>query len=159
MSPSFIKQFERLADVLTQHHIEYALCGGVAVNIYGHVRSTNDIDLLVLKSNIPQIFEVLKDLGFTFTSGPVPFQAGTAHERRLYRATQIDDLNVLTVDLIEVTPILQNVWDAREIFTWRNRDLTIVSLEGLAYMKRLANRYQDLADLKNLGLEPENDEK
>ncbi len=50
----------------------------------------------------------------------------------------------------------------RDVFTFqrrvdgsRSRDVWTVSLEGLARMKRLAGRPQDLADLDNLGLERE----
>jgi len=47
---------------------------------------------------------------------------------------------------------LQPVWDDRDVFEWQGRQVQIVSAEGLARMKRLAGRDQDLLDLKQLGL-------
>ncbi|MDP3233040.1 MAG: hypothetical protein Q8S33_20575 [Myxococcales bacterium] len=42
-------EFGRIIDVLNANGVEYAVCGGVAVNLLGHVRATRDIDLLVRK--------------------------------------------------------------------------------------------------------------
>jgi hypothetical protein len=42
-----LEQFERVIEALDAAGIAYALCGGLAVNVYGHVRATMDIDLLL----------------------------------------------------------------------------------------------------------------
>ena len=60
---------------------------------------------------------------------------------------------MLTVDLLLVTPVLEDVWASREVFEWEGRRVTVVSLAGLTKMKRMAGRDQDLADLENLGVE------
>ena len=153
MALRLIEQLERLLDALAQEKIEYALCGGIAVNIHGHVRTTQDIDVLVQEKDLSRVMPLLQRLNFTFTSGRVPFQAGTAEERKLYRATQIESKDVLTVDVLIVTPILEDVWESRQVFAWLDRAVTVVSLEGLTKMKLMAGRHQDLADLENLGIE------
>ncbi len=153
MALRLIEQLKRLLDALAQEKLEYALCGGIAVNIHGHVRTTQDIDVLVQEKDLSRVMPLLQRLNFTFTSGRVPFQAGTADERKLYRATQIEDTDVLTVDVLIVTPILEDVWESRQVFAWLDRAVTVVSLEGLTKMKLMAGRHQDLADLENLGIE------
>ena len=153
MALRLIEQLERLLDALAQEKIEYALCGGIAVNIHGHVRTTQDIDVLVQEKDLSRVMPLLQRLNFTFTSGRVPFQAGTTEERKLYRATQIKGKDVLTVDVLIVTPILEDVWESRQVFAWLDRAITVVSLEGLTKMKLMAGRHQDLADLENLGIE------
>lgn len=55
-----------------------------------------------------------------------------------------------SLDLLVVTPVFEPVWKDRQRVEWRGRPLDIVSLEGLATMKRLAGRPQDLADLAAL---------
>jgi hypothetical protein len=40
-------------------------------------------------------------------------------------------------------------------FEWQGGTISVVSLAGLAKMKRLAGRKQDLADLEQLGIEDE----
>jgi hypothetical protein len=37
---------ERILKVLTEHGVEYVLIGGLAVQTHGHVRTTNDADLI-----------------------------------------------------------------------------------------------------------------
>ena len=58
---------------------------------------------------------------------------------------------LLTLDLLLVNPVLQRVWEEREVYEWQGRQVQIVSAAGLARMKRLAGRDQDLLDLKKLG--------
>jgi hypothetical protein len=37
---------ERILRALTEHGVEYVLIGGLAVQTHGHVRTTNDADLI-----------------------------------------------------------------------------------------------------------------
>ena len=54
--------------------------------------------------------------------------------------------------LVLATPVLAGVFESRQTFVWAGRPISVVSLEGLARMKRLAGRHQDLADLEKLGV-------
>ena len=126
MALNLLEELKRLLDALTEEAIDYALCGDIAVNIHGHVRSTNDINLLVREEDVGQVLSLLQSLNFDFTSGPVPFQAETAKERKLYRATQIQDAAAVTVDVLVITPVLEDVWRSRETFAWMNREVTAV---------------------------------
>ncbi|MBI5517975.1 MAG: hypothetical protein HY909_29655 [Deltaproteobacteria bacterium] len=147
-----VSEFEALVTALAVREVDYAVCGGFAVNIHGHVRATRDIDLLVRREALEVVQEVARSLGFTISAGPLPFSAGTPEERELHRVTKIEGALFLTLDLLVVTPIFEDVWREREAFAWKGKVIPTVSLEGLAKMKRLAGRYQDLADLENLGL-------
>lgn len=80
---------------------------------------------------------------------------GTERYRELYRISKPDDKAILTVDLLVVTPIFEDVWKDKQQFEWIGKTLSVVSLAGLAKMKLLGGRHQDLADLENLGLEVE----
>lgn len=47
-SPSVpFEEFSRLMRALSEHAVEYVLVGGIAVNLHGLVRATEDIDLFV----------------------------------------------------------------------------------------------------------------
>ena len=54
---------------------------------------------------------------------------------------------------MELYAELQVVWADREVFEWEGRPITVVSAGGLATMKRMAGRTQDLLDLEKLGYE------
>lgn len=156
---SLIGDLLRVLDALHANGLEYALCGGMAVNVHGHIRSTTDLDFVIAARDCDRVLDVLKGIGYRFVAGPIPFDSGTPRERVLHRASRVENDELLTVDLLLVTPILEDVWRTREQFEWQGRRVTVVSRDGLAKMKRMAGRHQDLADLENLGLEgPREDE-
>ncbi len=67
------------------------------------------------------------------------------------RVSKIDDNGeVLSLDLLLVTPQVQDVWDTREKIDFLGKQLSVVSLTGLIKMKTLAGRPQDLADIERL---------
>jgi hypothetical protein len=49
-----------------------------------------------------------------------------------------------------VTPILEEVWNAREAVKAYDTEIKVVSKAALIKMKQLAGRYQDLADIESL---------
>ena len=57
--------FERLLADLSEAEVDYILVGGLAVAFCGHVRATEDVDILVQvdDENLAQLLEVLADLG------------------------------------------------------------------------------------------------
>jgi hypothetical protein len=149
-----------LIDLFDHNHIDYALCGGVAVAFHGYPRFTKDIDVLIQAEDLDKVLKIIEGQGFTFLAGPLPFDVGKPNERVVHRVSKIEGAEVLTLDLVLVSPVFQDVWQQRELFEWQGRHVPIVSAHGLAKMKRLAGRDQDLLDLKQLGFieEQDNDE-
>lgn len=135
---------------LTDAEVEYALCGGLAVNVYGHVRATMDIDVLVPSSEVDRALGALRPLGYSFDAGAIPFDVGTPKAREVRRISRVEGGDFLSVDLLVVTPVFEGVWSSRTRVTWNGRSLPIVSREGLLAMKRVASRAQDLADIERL---------
>jgi hypothetical protein len=80
------------------------------------------------------------------------FAAGTPNEIQLHRVSKVLGTEYLTLDLVLVSGILEDVWKGREYFSFENRRIQAVSASGLAKMKLLANRDQDRVDLKKLGM-------
>jgi hypothetical protein len=142
-----------LIDALAQERIENAVCGGIAVALHGYVRFTKDIDLLILPADLPRTLSVAEKRGFTVAAEPMTFSAGTPKETIIHRVTKIDGAEFLSLDLVLVTAILEDVWKEREVYSWQDRVIQAVSANGLARMKRLANRDQDQLDLKKLGFD------
>jgi len=54
--------------------------------------------------------------------------------------------------------LLDDVWESRIVFDWKDRRIKVVSIDGLASMKRLSGRERDLLDLEELGLENDREE-
>lgn len=146
-------ELSRIAAALTAERVEYALCGGLAVAVHGYPRATRDLDFLVREDDLARIESVLRGLGFTLPAGIIPFDVGKETERRIYRISKAEGENLLTLDLILVTPVLEEVWSDRETYEVGDQKIQVVSREGLGKMKRAAGRPQDLADLDQLGLD------
>ena len=152
MAHDLVGTLDAIVAALAAAGVPYALCGGFAVNLHGHVRATRDIDLLVERTDLDRARVALRPLGFTLDAGPIPFAVGTPRERELHRVSRVDEGALTTIDLLVVTPVLESSWASRVRAEWRGHDIWVVSLDGLATMKRLAGRAQDLADLEALGL-------
>ena len=145
----------QIAILLEKSKIEYAICGGLAVVIHGYPRLTRDIAIMISELDLDQTRDVLKDLGFTLSSGILPFDVGKPTEQRVFRLNKAQGNELLTLDLVLVTPFLEDVWSDRELHLIDGKRVSVVSRSGLAKMKRAAGRAQDLIDLSTLGLDDE----
>ena len=112
---------------------------------------TRDTDLLIRREDLEGVRAATRARGFVLEVGPIPFDAGGPREREIYRVSKVEPGELLSIDLLLVNAFLQPVWDEREVYEWEGRQVQIVSADGLARMKRLAGRDQDLVDLKHLG--------
>ncbi len=152
MTIDLIGELEALVDALCAEGIDYALCGGLALAVHGYPRATKDIDLLVRQEDCERVRKVAVRLGFDLHAQPMTFGADTPNERKVLRVSKADPdaRQLISLDLILVTPIFEVVWTERLDVSWRDRELVIVSRAGLAHMKRIAGRPQDLVDLGKL---------
>lgn len=85
------REFGAVIDRLSSEDIEYAVCGGIAVALYGYVRFTYDLDILVQDDEAGRVTKVLRDLGFVLDAGRVPFDVGRPQERVIQRISKIED--------------------------------------------------------------------
>lgn len=141
-----------LIEVLSNSKIDYALCGGIAVAFYGYPRFTRDIDLLIQREKLDDVLALVKKRGFTIEAGVIPIVGKAKEKTEIFRISKVDGSDLLTLDLVLVSPGLEDVWDDREFFEWLGRKIVVVSREGLMKMKRISGRGQDLLDLKMLGM-------
>ena len=151
------EELKRLVELLNRAEVPYALCGGMAVAFHGYARFTKDIDVLVRLEDVEHVTELVRRLGYTLSTGPLPFGTGTAQRREVHRISKVEGDDLLSLDLVVVTPALEAVWRDRETFMWLDTRIGVVSARGLAIMKRLAGRDQDLLDLRQLGLADEDE--
>ncbi|MBK7704419.1 MAG: hypothetical protein IPJ30_01260 [Acidobacteria bacterium] len=128
--------------------IEYGLCGGLAMAVHGFSRATIDIDFLILADSLEESYDVAAKLGFDIRGLDMSFKERAVEIRRV---SKIDDEGeVLSLDLLLVTPHVRDVWDSRITVDLAGNRYSIVSRDGLIKMKTLAGRSQDLADLERL---------
>jgi len=131
-----IDELVALIKALNDAGVRYALCGGLAMAVHGHPRATQDIDLLIPEEELEKIQQVAETAGFWIPSGRMPFKAvGSV---------------LIPLDMIIVSPALQDVWEGRIDLPLGAIQCPVVSREGLITMKRIAGRHRDLADIESL---------
>lgn len=152
MAFDLIAELEQLVDALEREHVEYAVCGGLALAIHGHPRATKDIDLLVPPELVARVREVARQLGFDVPARPMIFGLAAGVRRPVDRISKLDEETgaLLSLDLIHAVGELATIWSSRVRYQLPSREIVVVSREGLVTMKTIAGRPQDLADVARL---------
>ncbi len=145
---SLLQELAEIVTVLNDNEIEYAVCGGLALTIHGFPRATFDIDVLIKSDSLEKAYKLAAEKGYDIKGLDMSFKERAVEIRRVSKID--DDGEVLSLDLLLVTPHVEDVWETREKLLWENQDLWIVSQKGLIKMKQLAGRAKDLIDIDRL---------
>jgi hypothetical protein len=142
-------ELRRVVTALDEQKIDYALCGGMAMGVHGSLRTTIDIDLLIQSGSLDNVFAIAKSLGYNIRGKDMTFSNGAVEIRRVSKIDP-EDGDLLSLDLLLVTPDIRAVWESRLEAEWEGRKLSVVSVDGLIALKSLRGSPQDLADIKAL---------
>lgn len=151
-----LDEFRSILDALERAGVEFVVCGGLAMAIHARPRATLDVDLLVPRASLDAAKEVARALGYRIEAGPLSFAAGSVEIHRLSRPDP-ETGDLLSLDLLVVTPELEPVWQARQRVTWEHGTVPVVSRDGLVRMKRLRGSGLDLGDIAHLERDDDGD--
>jgi hypothetical protein len=146
---NLLQELECIVDALVEHRIPYAICGGIAMSVHGFTRATEDIDLFIRPEDAERVEQGVAPLGYVVKAKPMSFSSNAMLIRRVSRIDPSDG-DVLTLDLLLATSATQAAWDSRELREWRDREVSVVSREGLILLKRFRSSDQDLVDISRL---------
>lgn len=143
----FTKDMRDLVSIFTRHKVKFALVGGFAVNFYGYVRMTQDIDFLVYPSrkNAEKIMRALFEFGFGAAGIPESLfeKAGSA----VHLGVEPNRIDLLTrLKGVDNNVVFANV---RHV-AFEGIRLPIISRKDLIQAKRGSSRKKDLADVEEL---------
>lgn len=143
----FTPDMRELLRLFGEHNVEYCLVGGFAVNYYGYVRTTQDIDLLVhpTQENSSRVMAALADFGFGSAGIPEGLfeQEGSA----IHLGNEPNRIDLLT-SLRGVSN--RAVFDATQQIELEGVTVNIISLRHLLEAKRNSDRARDRADVDEL---------
>ena len=129
------------------HRVEFVLVGGHAVNYYGYVRTTQDIDLLVYPSpeNAQRMMAALSDFGFGEAEIPTSFfeSAGSA----IHLGNEPNRIDLLTT-LKGVSN--DQVFKNKKRIHLESLEIDIIDFQDLIQVKRQSSRLKDQADAEEL---------
>jgi hypothetical protein len=147
-----------------QRRVRYLVAGGIAVNAYGYLRFTKDIDFVIelLSANVIEAFAALETLGYRPNVPITAEQFSDADNRRRWIKEKQMEVLQFWSDKHRETPIdlfIDVPFDfATELAaaTWKELQdvgaIPVVRLPTLVQLKRAANPEQDKIDLENLRL-------
>ena len=143
---ALIDEFVGIVESLNREGIDYAVCGGWAMAIHGRLRTTIDIDILILADDLDAAMNIAHERGFDIEGLPLNFDGGKTQIRRI---SKIDtgSKELITLDLLLVTPVYEPAWKTRRRVFWNHGEYRVVDVEGMIMMKELAKRPKDLEDL------------
>ena len=148
-----INLYESLAEIARQlktKGLKFALCGGLAVGVYGPSRHTIDIDIVIVPENLKSVQQALVELGYMINEYGMPVAGG---KMMIYRMLKFipNEPEPLMVDLCMPDPRhFSEVWRNWEISEVGGAEMHVVSRKGLVEMKRDRSSDKDLADIKEL---------
>lgn len=140
--PPDFKEFLRL---LSEHSVRFLLVGGYAVNAYGSIRNTIDIDIWIdgEESNRERTIAAIRTFGFASASTELLADAD-AILRMGVPPLRIEVMQTLSG--VEFEPC----WEQRVELQVDDWAVPMISLADLKRNKRAAARPKDLADLSGL---------
>lgn len=139
--------YAKLLAALVAGEVQFALVGGLACVLHGHVRATEDVDIVVDASaaNIARLIDVLSDWeegwGGTLTAEDFPIEPGAVRIVESFPLDVFTEMSGLT-------------WaEIREhVLWWRSPEFSVpyVDLPVLIATKRLSVRSKDQEDVRVL---------
>ena len=145
---------ERIFAVLAAHRVDYVVVGGLAVQLHGHVRTTNDLDLIPAPGgpNLARLADALNELGARVLnpgSERIAIDAKMLPRATPWQfATSAGDIDVLH-DAPGASAFPELRARALEVDLGEHR-IPFAGREDLIRMKRAAGRTIDLGDIAAL---------
>ena len=143
----FTRDMQDLINLFSKYQVKYVLVGGYAVNYYGYVRTTLDIDFLIYpsKKNAKKVMAALEEFGFGKAGIPKDFfekKGGVVHL----------GVEPNRIDLLTHLPGIDNDQIFKNYQTTKIEDITvnIIALEDLIQSKKKSKRLRDMADAEEL---------
>lgn len=152
--------YQEIFEALNKAKINYLVCGGAAVVLFGSPRMTADLDLIVSldKENLENLYDVLTKLGYALK---IPIKKEDfVQKETLQRLAKEKNMKVVSfynlkdpfeiidigVNLPGVSEILKN----KKYIAVKNSDIPIISIDDLIKMKKAVARTKDLIDVESL---------
>ena len=153
--------YEDVLRAFQEEGIRYLIVGGMAVSLYGYVRLTVDLDIMVdlEESNLVKLIKVMENLNYTPRVPVKPIDFTDLKNREVWIKekgavvfTFIDLKDpVKHIDIFLKNPVdFELAYHARKVHTLKDIKINVASVEDLIAMKELSGRPRDIEDIVHL---------
>ena len=134
-------------------HVDYGVVGGVAVNAYGYLRATQDLDVFIrpTEENARAAFAALRTFGLAL-EGLEP--SDLLNDEENLRFGPIENHVDILASIGEMP--FDQVWHNRVLTQIHGHAIPFISKADLIENKRQTGRLRDLADIEELSRLPDN---
>lgn len=148
--------FDQLLRRLSEAGVEFVLIGGLAVNAWGVVRGTKDVDIVVAPEieNLKRVAAVATAInghvqaGESFLSSQPSIAGQLASGEQVAIETELGRLDI--VQGLDGVPGFDELRDRATEAEVLGIKVAVCSIQDLKAMKQAAGRTRDLADLEDL---------
>ena len=141
--------------------VRYLVVGGMAVNLYGYVRLTVDLDIMadLSEKNLSKVIEIMEKFGYTPRVPVNPHEILSDEKRDEWIKKKgavvftFIDLNepFKHIDIFLSNPIdFEEAYSRKELMTIGDVRVSIVSIDDLIKLKSLSGRQRDVEDIDHL---------
>ena len=141
--------------------VRYLVVGGMAVNLYGYVRLTVDLDIMadLSEKNLSKVIEIMEKFGYTprVPVNPHEFLSNEKRDEWIKKKGAVVftfiDLNepFKHIDIFLSNPIdFEEAYSRREMITIGAIKVSIISIDDLIELKSLSGRQRDVEDIDHL---------
>ena len=120
--------------------VDYALCGGLVVGVYGRARGTDDVDMLLRSDS---------DIQMVINLTRIKFKQNRGHAI-IHKETGVE-VKLVTPEFINVySMIIQSAIVHSSMKPVDNVEVPVISKEGLIVLKLGRGNEYDIGDIKNV---------
>jgi hypothetical protein len=137
---------------LDQHRVDYVVFGALAMLFYGHVRTTEDLDIVVApdQGNLDRVSEWLVSIDAVLKLNPQR-RFGPRERWGLHKGSNATVLSELgQIDIVQKLPGLPDwgeVLAQAEVYEVEGQNIRVVNRALLIELKRRRSSPQDLVDI------------
>jgi hypothetical protein len=153
--------YEEIFKEFELRNVRYLVVGGMAVNLYGYVRLTVDLDIMadLSEKNLSEIIKVMEKFGYTprVPVNPHEFLSDEKREEWIKKKGAVVftfiDLNepFKHIDIFLSNPIkFEEAYSRKELMRVGGVKISIVSIDDLIELKSLSGRPRDMEDIDHL---------
>jgi len=153
--------YEEIFKEFELRDVRYLVVGGMAVNLYGYIRLTMDLDVMVdlSEKNLSKVVDVMEQFGYTPRAPVNPYEFISEEKRDEWIKkkgaivfTFIDLKKPFKqIDIFLSNPIdFEEAYSRREVMTIGGAKVSIASIDDLIKMKASTARPRDMEDIHHL---------
>lgn len=135
---------------LNKHKVKYLVVGGYAVNSYGYMRSTGDMDLWISnnESNCSNISNTLNSLNYPVDA--IKTGLNELIENRNISLKHGDFFKIELISNLSSSLTFKEAYEKKAIKTILGLKVGVVSFDDLCFLKIKSGRNKDFLDVKEL---------